>query len=185
MCIYLIYCTVRVPTLCVIYIFCFCTQPVAACAMPVMKGSRIKTNSEMTRKARYPTILDFCYNVHVCSNSYKSKYKKVGVFSQYGQYSLTFRALAPSSEKSCFSLTKGQHSKRYTILSVLAVHQPFYTSICISTLPTQRTTFYSNSQLTKQCVCHNCVLQLFNTFVRTKGSPLMSQNQAPLLFYSV
>ncbi|XP_028401079.1 NADH-ubiquinone oxidoreductase 75 kDa subunit, mitochondrial-like [Dendronephthya gigantea] len=27
-------------------------KPVAACAMPVMKGSRIKTNSEMTRKAR-------------------------------------------------------------------------------------------------------------------------------------
>ncbi|KAK8718859.1 hypothetical protein OTU49_014417, partial [Cherax quadricarinatus] len=26
--------------------------PVAACAMPVMKGWRIKTNSEMTRKAR-------------------------------------------------------------------------------------------------------------------------------------
>lgn len=27
-------------------------KPVAACAMPVMKGWRIKTNSEMTRKAR-------------------------------------------------------------------------------------------------------------------------------------
>ena len=30
-----------------------------------------------------------------------------------------------------------------TILSVLAVHRPFYISICISTLPTQNTTFIS------------------------------------------
>ena len=45
----------------------------------------------------------------------------------------------------CFSLTKGQRSKRYTLLSVLAVHQPFYISICISTLPTQHTTFSSLS----------------------------------------
>lgn len=27
-------------------------KPVAACAMPVMKGWRIKTNSELTRRAR-------------------------------------------------------------------------------------------------------------------------------------
>ena len=27
-------------------------QPVAACAMPVMKGWNIKTNSDMTKKAR-------------------------------------------------------------------------------------------------------------------------------------
>lgn len=30
-------------------------KPVAACAMPVMKGWRIKTNSEMTRRAREGT----------------------------------------------------------------------------------------------------------------------------------
>lgn len=30
----------------------FTFQPVAACAMPVMKGWRIKTNSDMTKKAR-------------------------------------------------------------------------------------------------------------------------------------
>ena len=30
------------------------------------------------------------------------------------------------------------------ILSVLAVHRPFYISICISTLPTQHTTFILN-----------------------------------------
>ena len=40
-----------------------------------------------------------------------------------------------------YTLTKGQCSKRWTILSVLAVHRPFYISICISTLPTQHTTF--------------------------------------------
>ena len=43
-----------------------------------------------------------------------------------------------------FSLTKGQCSKRYTLLSVLAVHRPFHISICISTLPTQHTTFISH-----------------------------------------
>ena len=41
----------------------------------------------------------------------------------------------------CISLTKGRRSKRQNILSVLTVHQPFYISICISTLPTQHTTF--------------------------------------------
>ena len=64
-------------------------------------------------------------------------------FCRYGQYSLTFPALALR-----FSLTKaGQCSKRQTILSVSAVHQPFYISfsICISTLPTQHTTFISLS----------------------------------------
>ena len=29
----------------------------------------------------------------------------------------------------------------YTVLPVLGIHQPFYISICISTLPTQYTTF--------------------------------------------
>ena len=50
-------------------------------------------------------------------------------------------SIGPSSDRSCFSLTKGQCSKRQTVLSALAVHQPFYISICISTLPTQHTTF--------------------------------------------
>lgn len=38
-------------------------KPVAACAMPVMKGWRIKTDSEMTRKARegsYATVRTSC-----------------------------------------------------------------------------------------------------------------------------
>ena len=29
----------------------------------------------------------------------------------------------------------------YTVLSLLAVHRPFYISICISTMPMQHTTF--------------------------------------------
>ena len=41
------------------------------------------------------------------------------VYCQYGQYSL---------KRAVFSLRKGQCSKRYTILSVLAVHRPFYIS---------------------------------------------------------
>ena len=40
-------------------------------------------------------------------------------------------------------VTKDQCSKRQTILSVLAVHRPFYISICISCLPKQHTTFIS------------------------------------------
>ena len=39
----------------------------------------------------------------------------------------------------CFSLTKGLRSKRQTLLSISAAHQPFISSICISTLPTQYT----------------------------------------------
>ena len=59
---------------------------------------------------------------------------------------------SPSSERGkkggerwgfSFSLTKGQRFKRWTLLSVLAVHRPFHISICISTLPMQYTTFIS------------------------------------------
>lgn len=35
-----------------IYLIFFILQPIAACAMPVMKGWKVKTNSELTRKAR-------------------------------------------------------------------------------------------------------------------------------------
>ena len=41
----------------------------------------------------------------------------------------------------CHMIIFRQRSKRYTLLSVSAVHQPFHISICISTLPTQHTTF--------------------------------------------
>ena len=49
------------------------------------------------------------------------------VYCQYGQYSLTFRALAlRQKETGPTSPTKGQCSKRQTILSVLAVHRPLF-----------------------------------------------------------
>ena len=55
----------------------------------------------------------------------------------------------------CFSLTKGQCSKRQTLLSVSAVHRPFYISIYISTLPTQHTTLtlYSGVYYPYQRIC--------------------------------
>ena len=58
---------------------------------------------------------------------------KWSLYCQYGQYSLTFRALAlrQRHKKHFFSVTKGQCSKRYTILSVLVVHLPLYISISI------------------------------------------------------
>ena len=37
----------------------------------------------------------------------------------------------------CFSLANGQCLKRWTLLSLSAVHQPFHISICISALLTQ------------------------------------------------
>ena len=55
----------------------------------------------------------------------KPKYKKVGVLPVRIVWS-NVSSIGPSSE---------------AILSVLAVHRPFYISICISTLPTQYTTF--------------------------------------------
>ena len=77
---------------------------------------------------------------------YKSKYKNVGVLPiRIAQSNVS--SVGPSSKKNLFSLKKGQCSKRQTILSVLAVHQPFYISICISTLPTQHTTFSILSRL--------------------------------------
>ena len=41
----------------------------------------------------------------------------------------------------CFSLTKGLRSKCCTLLSIPAVHQPFYISICIWKLPTRTVHF--------------------------------------------
>ena len=66
------------------------------------------------------------------------EYEKVGVLPiQIVKSNIS--SIGPSSA-GLFSLTKGQHSKRYTLLSVSAVHQPFHISICICTLPTQHTT---------------------------------------------
>lgn len=38
-------------------------QPVASCAMPVMKGMKVKTNSEFVRKAR-EGVMEFLLNNH-------------------------------------------------------------------------------------------------------------------------
>ena len=56
---------------------------------------------------------------------YKSKYKKVGVLPIRIVWSIV-SSIGPSSKKK---------------KKVFAVHRPFYISICISTLPTQHTTF--------------------------------------------
>ena len=66
-------------------------------------------------------------------NYYKSKYEKVGV--------LPIRIIK--------SNVSSVDSKRQTLLSVLAVHQPFHSSICISTLPTQYITFIINILLSR------------------------------------
>ena len=55
------------------------------------------------------------------------------------------------------SLTKGQRPKR--LQSISAVHGPFYISICISTLPTQHTTFKFKERYENQ----NIGFDLLNT----------------------
>ena len=60
---------------------------------------------------------------------------------EYPNYILTWSNVLSIVPSSGLSLTKGQCSKHQTILSVLAVHRPFYILICISTLPTQHTMF--------------------------------------------
>ena len=104
----------------------------------------------------------------------------------------------------CFSLTKGQCSKRQTILSVLAVHRPFYISNCISTLPTQHTTFIlyyywfgfvARKWISKtdECECECKQFSLFSetkTFARNLNTPqfhykenyffMSSYNQHPI-----
>ena len=66
-----------------------------------------------------------------------------------------------------FSLTKDQRSKRYTILSVLAVHQPFYISICLSTLPTQHTTFSTQMRMSSFWFCFSYPLYLHRITFRS------------------
>ena len=47
--------------------------------------------------------------------------------------------------KYCSTVVKKRQAVSGTILSVLAVHRPYYISICISTLPTHHTTSISNN----------------------------------------
>ena len=60
--------------------------------------------------------------------------------------------LAYRTQVFCFSL---QRSKRWILLSISAVHQTFYISICISTLPTQYTTFIERRKLVSVWFKHN------------------------------
>ena len=61
---------------------------------------------------------------------------------------------------SCFSLTKGLRARNIRIyypywIRILAVHKPFYISICILTLPTQHTTFISDFTIHIGSTCTN------------------------------
>ena len=60
----------------------------------------------------------------------------------------------------CFSLTKGLRARNIRIyypyrIRILAVHQHFYLSICILTLPTQHTTFISDFTIHIGSTCTN------------------------------
>lgn len=77
-------------------------KPVAACAMPVMKGWRIKTNSEMTRRAR-EGVMEFLLMNHPLD---------CPICDQGGECDLQDQAMAFGSDRSRF--TDINHSgKRY------------------------------------------------------------------------
>ena len=63
------------------------------------------------------------------SNKVQMKYRKVGVLRIWKAKS-NVSSVGPTSErKHARSLTEGQRSKRWSLLSISAVHQPFYISI--------------------------------------------------------
>lgn len=68
-------------------------KPVAACAMPVMKGWRIKTNSEMTRKAR-EGVMEFLLSNHPLD---------CPICDQGGECDLQDQAMAFGSDRSRFT----------------------------------------------------------------------------------
>ncbi|XP_022109177.1 NADH-ubiquinone oxidoreductase 75 kDa subunit, mitochondrial-like [Acanthaster planci] len=68
-------------------------KPVAACAMPVMKGSRIKTNSEMTRKAR-EGVMEFLLMNHPLD---------CPICDQGGECDLQDQSMAFGSDRSRFT----------------------------------------------------------------------------------
>ena len=80
-----------------------------------------------------------CSVVELLHAYHKSKYKKVGVLPIWIVKSNV--SSVGRNNVSCCSLTKGPRLKRYNLLSISAVNQQFYISICIGTLPTQHTTF--------------------------------------------
>lgn len=68
-------------------------KPVAACAMPVMKGWRIKTNSELTRKAR-EGVMEFLLMNHPLD---------CPICDQGGECDLQDQAMAFGSDRSRFT----------------------------------------------------------------------------------
>lgn len=68
-------------------------KPVAACAMPVMKGWRIKTNSEMTKKAR-EGVMEFLLVNHPLD---------CPICDQGGECDLQDQSMAFGSDKSRFT----------------------------------------------------------------------------------
>jgi NADH dehydrogenase (ubiquinone) Fe-S protein 1 len=68
-------------------------KPVAACAMPVMKGWRIKTNSEMTRRAR-EGVMEFLLANHPLD---------CPICDQGGECDLQDQAMAFGSDRSRFT----------------------------------------------------------------------------------
>ncbi len=68
-------------------------QPVAACAMPVMNGWRVKTNSDMTRKAR-EGIMEFLLMNHPLD---------CPICDQGGECDLQDQSMAFGNDKSRFT----------------------------------------------------------------------------------
>ena len=102
----------------------------------------------------HPCIILYLYNEYPRLDNqihyYKSKYEKVRV--------LPIRIIK--------SNVASVDSKRQTLLSVLAVHQRFHISICISTLSTQHITFIINlllSRLNDRISCERFSFQDYRT----------------------
>lgn len=68
-------------------------KPVAACAMPVMKGMRVKTNSDLTRKAR-EGVMEFLLVNHPLD---------CPICDQGGECDLQDQSMAFGSDKSRFT----------------------------------------------------------------------------------
>lgn len=88
----------------IIFLFSF-IQPVAACAMPVMKGWRIKTNSDMTKKAR-EGVMEFLLVNHPLD---------CPICDQGGECDLQDQSMAFGSDKSRFTDIEFS-GKRYKVI---------------------------------------------------------------------
>lgn len=83
-------------------------KPVAACAMPVMKGMRIKTDSDLTKKAR-EGVMEFLLVNHPLD---------CPICDQGGECDLQDQSMAFGSDKSRFTDIHFS-GKRYVFLSSL------------------------------------------------------------------